>query len=143
MLFNLHWEVERNGPTGETNATKTSTIIKPNSLPKYKASPYPGFKSYKVVFKYLILNHGRVIQSRDVWKRMKRTHPILVIVCNVLMARTVPSLSYLLYAEEENTSRNLNLFLGTSVPEWIQSFVTVWLNLNVPRIYLLAPRSQV
>lgn len=136
MLFNLHWEVERNCPTGETNATKTSTV-------KYKASPYPEFKSYKVVFKYLILNHPRVIQSRAMWKRMKWTHPILVIACNALMARTVPSLSDLLYAEEENTARNLNLFLGTSVPEWIQSFVTVWLNLNVPRIYFLAPRRQV
>lgn len=143
LCSNLHWEVERSCPTGQTSATKTSTMIKQNSLLKRKASPFAGFKFYKVIFKYLILNHPRVIQSRAIWKKMKRTHPILVIVCKALVARTLPILSSPLHAGEENTSRNLNPFLGASMPEWIQTFVIVWLTLKVPRTYLLDPSPQV
>lgn len=56
-------EVERNCPTGQANAAKTSTMIEQKGLLQYKGNLYLEFKFIQVVFKCLILNHLGVIQN--------------------------------------------------------------------------------
>lgn len=117
-------EVERNCPTGQANAAKTSTMIEQKGLLKYKGNLYLEFKFIQVVFKCLILNHSGVIRNS------------LLRVCKAPETVSFPSLCYPLSAREENS------LLGISEPEWAQSSVTVWLTLKVPELSLLDPRSQ-